>query len=112
MKIYHNTRCSKSRCALDILEQNGIKPEIIEYLKTAPSKKELIELLAMLGMKPLELIRKNETIYKEKYKGQDLTDDQWIEAMMEHPILIERPIVVKDGKAIIARPADKLLKFL
>lgn len=112
MKIYHNTRCSKSRCALDILEQKGIKPEIIEYLKNTPSKEELIELLAMLGMKLLELIRKNETIYKEKYKGQDLTDDQWIEAMLEHPILIERPIVVKDGKAIIARPAEKLLEFL
>ena len=112
MKIYHNTRCSKSRCALDILEQKGIKPEIIEYLKSTPSKEELIELLAMLGMKPLELIRKNETIYKEKYKGQDLTDDQWIEAMLEHPILIERPIVVKDGKAIIARPAEKILEFL
>ena len=112
MKIYHNTRCSKSRCALDILEQKGIKPEIIEYLKSTPSKEELIELLAMLGMKPLELIRKNETIYKEKYKGQDLTDDQWIEAMLEYPILIERPIVVKDGKAIIARPAEKILEFL
>jgi arsenate reductase len=63
-------------------------------------------------MKPIEVIRKNEAIYKEKYKGKELTDDQWIDAMVENPILIERPIIVKDGKAIIARPPEKVLEFL
>ncbi len=112
MKIYHNTRCNKSRCALDIIHEHHIEPEVVEYLKNSPTKDEIRELVSMLGMKPIEVIRKNEAIYKEKYKGKELTDDQWIDAMVENPILIERPIIVKDGKAIIARPPEKVLEFL
>lgn len=112
MEIYHNTRCSKSRCALDLIHNTGIEPEIIEYLKTPPTRENLVELIRMLGLKPLEVIRKNEAIFKEKFKNQTLTDDQWIDAMVAYPALIERPIVVKDGKAIIARPPQKVLEFL
>ena len=112
MKIYHNTHCSKSRCALDIIRKHGGNPEIVEYLKNPPTKAALTELIRMLDMKPFDLIRKNETIFKEKYKDKVLTDDQWIDAMAEHPILIERPVIIKDGKAIIARPAEKVLDFL
>ncbi|MCZ2102291.1 MAG: arsenate reductase (glutaredoxin) [Chitinophagales bacterium] len=112
MKIYHNTRCSKSRCTLDIIQDHHVAPEIVEYLKNPPSRSEIVELVRMLGMKPIDVIRKNESIYKEKFKGQNLTDDQWIDAMAEYPVLIERPIVVKDGKAIIARPAERVLEFL
>ncbi|HRO07613.1 MAG TPA: arsenate reductase (glutaredoxin) [Saprospiraceae bacterium] len=112
MEIYHNTRCSKSRCALDLIHNNGIEPKIIEYLKTPPTRENLVELIRMLRLKPLEVIRKNEAIFKEKFKNQTLTDDQWIDAMVAYPALIERPIVVKDGKAIIARPPEKVLEFL
>lgn len=112
MKIYHNTRCSKSRCALDILHEQHEEPEVVEYLKTPPTREEIADIVRMLDMKPLDVIRKNEAIFKEKYKGKDLSDDQWIDAMTEHPVLIERPIIVKDGKAIIARPPEKVLEFL
>ncbi len=112
MKIYHNTRCSKSRCTLDIIREQGGDPEIVEYLKNPPTKAEILALLVMLEIKPIDLIRTNEPIFKEKYKDKVLTDDQCIDAMVEYPILIERPIVVKGGKAIIARPPEKVLDFL
>lgn len=112
MKIYHNNRCGKSRSALDIIRDHQIEPEIVEYLKDTPSKEAIKTLVSMLGMNPADIIRKNETIYKEKYKGKVLTDDQWIDVMVENPILIERPIIIKDGKAIIARPPEKVLEFL
>ncbi len=111
-KIYHNNRCSKSRCTFDILEEQGEQFEVIEYLKNPPNMDEIKELLTMLGMKPLELIRKGEAIFKENYKGKNLSDQEWIAAMVAHPILIERPIVVKNGKAIIGRPPEGVLDIL
>ena len=111
-KIFHNPRCGKSRSTLKLLEEKGESVEIVEYLKTNPSKKELTEIIDMLGIAPLELIRKGESIFKEQYKGKDLTDEEWIDAMIENPILIERPIVVKDGKAAIGRPPEQVLDIL
>ena len=79
MKIYHNPRCSKSRQTLDLIKQNGVEPEVIEYLKDIPSKKEFKEVLAKLNKKPSEILRKGEAVYKEKFKGANFTDEEWIE---------------------------------
>ncbi len=112
MKIYHNARCSKSNKSCQLLSEKGIEYEIIEYLKTPLSKKDIKELLSKLGMPAKDLIRKGETIYKEKYRKKELSEDQWITAMIEHPILIQRPIVVKGNKAVIGRPIEKVVNFL
>jgi arsenate reductase len=112
MKIYHNPRCSKSRQALFLIQGKGENPKIIEYLKERISIEDLGLLLRMLKIKPIELIRKNEQIWKEKYNGKELTDDEIIIAMAENPKLIERPIVVKNGKAIIGRSREKVLNLL
>ena len=112
MKIYHNPRCSKSRQTLSLIQEKGENPKIIEYLKERISIEDLGLLLAMLKIKPIELIRKSEQIWKEKYNGKELTDDEISMAMVENPKLIERPIVVKNGKAIIGRPPEKVLNLL
>jgi len=112
MKIYHNPRCSKSRQALFLIQEKGENPKIIEYLKERISIEDLGLLLRMLKIKPIELIRKGEQIWKEKYNGKELTDDEIIMAMFENPKLIERPIVAKNGKAIIGRPPEKVLDLL
>lgn len=111
MKIYHNPQCSKSNCALDLITEKGIVPKVVNYLQETPKKEELIKLLDMLKMSPFEIVRKNELIFKEKYQGQDFTDEQWIDILLLHPILIERPIIVHNDKAIIARPAEKILEL-
>ncbi len=110
--IYHNPRCQKSRTALQELEDRGEEVQVIEYLKQTPSVKELKELCAKLQLKPIDLVRKSEPLYKEEYKNQELTDAQWLKILTEHPILIERPIVVKGSKALIAREPGVLTKFL
>jgi len=112
MKFYHNPRCRKSRETLKIVEDAGIQPEVIEYLKTPPSESELKDILKKLGMKPEELIRKGEEIYKQKFKGKSFSDDEWIRVMVENPILIERPIVVKDNKAALGRPPENVKELL
>src|SRR5690606_33327833 len=112
IKIYHNNMCSKSRAALNLLKVNNEEIEVQEYLKVVPTKSELKEILKMLQMKPLELIRKNETLFKENYKDKNLSDEEWIDIMLENPVLIERPIVVKDGKAAIGRPIEKIIELL
>ena len=111
-RIFHNPRCRKSRETLELLEEKKEMVTIIEYLKTPPSKDELKEILEMLDMKPEQLLRKGEAIYKEEFKGKELSDDQWMDAMIAHPKLIERPIVVKDGKAVIGRPPESVLQIL
>jgi arsenate reductase len=110
--IYHNPRCQKSRTALQELEERGEDIQVIEYLKDTPSVKELKELCAKLGIKPFDLIRKSEPLFKDKYKDEELSDAQWFKILAEHPILMERPIVVKGSKALIAREAGVLTKFL
>lgn len=112
MKIYHNNRCSKSRQGLTLLETSGQDFEIVKYLENPPSEKELKEILKMLSFKPIELVRKNEQIWKDNYKGKELSDAQIIKAMSEHPKLIERPIVVKDGKAVLGRPPENIKDLL
>ena len=113
VKIFHNPRCSKSRQTMQLLESNGVTPEIVDYLKQPPGYDELAETLALLGLEPRELIRTHEKPYKEnRLDDQDLSREQLIQAMIEHPILIERPIVIHDGKAVIGRPPEKVLDIL
>jgi arsenate reductase len=111
-KIYHNPRCTKSRQTLVLIQEKGEKPEIIEYLSQVPTKAELKNIIAMLGIRPEELIRKGEDDFKSYFKGKNLTDDQWIQAMVDYPKLIERPIVIKNGKAAIGRPPENVLNIL
>lgn len=111
-QIYHNPRCGKSRNTLAILNEKGVNVEIVEYLKEPPSKKELKNVITKLGIKPIELIRKGEEVFKSNYKDKNLSDDEWIGVMVENPILIERPIVIKGDKAIIGRPPEKVLELL
>ena len=110
--IYHNPRCGKSRAALAILQEHGIEPVVVEYLKTPPTKDELRAILKKLGMKPEQLVRKGEDAFKEKYAGKDLSDDQWLAALAKDPILIERPIVVKGSRAVVGRPPEKVGELL
>ena len=112
LTIYHNTRCSKSRQTLDLLHQSGQEVEVIEYLKTPPTAAQLNKLLHKLDMKPEQLLRKGEALYKENYKGKTLTDEEWIQVMAAHPVLIERPIVVKEDKAVLGRPPENVLGLL
>ena len=112
LTIFHNNKCSKSRDAMCILDEIKVKANVREYLINPPDEDEIRVLLDQLGMEAHELVRKSETLYKEKFEGKKMTDEQWVKAMAKHPILIERPIVVKGNKAIIARPAEKLRAFL
>ena len=110
--IYHNPRCSKSRDSLNLLKEKNLDFEIVEYLKTPLNAAEIQTLLTQLGIKAEQLIRKSETIYKEHYKGKELNENEWIEAMVKHPKLIERPIVVYKNKAVIGRPLEKVEELL
>lgn len=113
VKIYHNPRCQKSRQTLQILKDQGIEPVIIEYLKTPPSAEELDGLLQGLGIEPRELMRKNEVEYQEHGLADESLDRQTlINTMIKYPKLIERPIVVTNGKAIIGRPPEAVLSIL
>ncbi|HSD06783.1 arsenate reductase family protein [Flavobacterium sp.] len=112
IQIYHNQRCGKSRNCLLVLQESNKEFEIINYLNTPPTAAELILLLKKLNFTPIELVRKKESIWIENYKGKTLTDDQIIQAMVENPILIERPIVVKGDQAIIGRDLDLVIPFI
>ncbi|KGO09916.1 arsenate reductase (glutaredoxin) [Elizabethkingia bruuniana] len=111
MKIYYNPQCSKSNCALELIKQNGIIPQVVDYLNNTPSKVELIKLLSMLNLRPFEIVRKNEVIFQDNYFEKTFTDEQWLDILLLHPELIERPIVVYKDKAIIARPIERLLEL-
>lgn len=111
--IYHNARCSKSRATLALLTEHGVTPEVIDYLVTPPSATELGGLLDMLGMQPRDLIRREETDYRDLgLEDPGLTHDQLIDAMVAHPRLIQRPIVVANGRAAIGRPPEHVLTIL
>jgi len=111
--IYHNPRCSKSRQTLELLKERQIEPHIVKYLETPPSETALRDILNKLGMKPRELMRKGEKEYKELgLNDESLTDEQLIQAMVAHPRLIERPIVIKDDKAALGRPPEQVLDIL
>ncbi len=113
VEIFHNPRCSKSRQTLQLLQEQGVEPEVVEYLKTPPDKATLKRILKMLGLGPRELIRTKEKEYKEQgLDDPDLSQEQLIDAMIATPKLIERPIVIKNGKAAIGRPPEKVLEIL
>ena len=112
IKIYHNNRCSKSRYGVELLEKSGKEYEIIKYLENTPSADELKNIITLLGILPIELVRKNETIWKDNYKGKDLTEEDIINAMIENPKLIERPIVINGTKAVIGRPTEAILEII
>ncbi len=113
VEIYHNPRCSKSRQTMQLLEDNGVKTEVIEYLKTPPDHQTLEQILQMLEMEPRELMRKKEAEYKENsLDNPDLSRAQLIDAMIAHPKLIERPIVITNGKAALGRPPERVLEII
>ncbi|PHQ56641.1 MAG: arsenate reductase (glutaredoxin) [Lutibacter sp.] len=112
MKIYHNPRCSKSRQGLAILEASKFNFETLNYLKTPLLKEELTEIIKLLGISPLDLVRKNEVIWKENYKDKNLSDAEIIAVMIQNPKLIERPIVINNGKAVIGRPPEIIKSIL
>ncbi|HCY46281.1 MAG TPA: arsenate reductase (glutaredoxin) [Flavobacteriales bacterium] len=110
--IYHNPRCSKSRETLALIRENGVEPEIREYLKEIPSKDELKLVLAKLDLNIKDILRKGEKVYKDKFKGMNFTDEEWITIVLENPKLIERPIVIKGNKAVLGRPPENVLELL
>ena len=111
--IYHNPRCSKSRATLELLREQGIEPTIVEYLKTPPSQAELAGLLGLLGMQPRDLMRRKEAEYREQnLDNPDLKQKDLVRAMHDTPKLIERPIVVANGKAALGRPPEQVLDIL
>lgn len=107
--IYHNPRCSKSRKTLALLQENGIEPTVVEYLKNTPDVATLRALIQKLRMKPEQIVRKGEDTFKKHYAGKTLNDDQWLEALVKYPILMERPIVVKGDRAVLGRPPENVL---
>lgn len=108
MRIYHNPRCMKSRETLQLIEENGIHPEVIKYLDDPLNPEQIKTLIEMLGIQPIELVRTKESVWKEEYAGKELDDDEIILAMAENPKLIERPIVVKGNKAVLGRPPENV----
>jgi len=112
VSIWHNPRCSKSRNAVALLEEQGIEAEVVKYLDTPPSKEVLVEMLKMLGITARELMRTKEDIYKELKLKDEKDEDKLIEAMVANPKLIERPIVIKGGKAAIGRPIENIIALI
>ena len=112
IKVYHNNRCGKSREAIKIVEASGKEFEIIKYLENPPTFDELELLLKKLNYQPLDLVRQKESIWTERFKGKKLSNEEIIKALVENPILIERPIIILKDKAIVARPPEKLNDFI
>ena len=112
IQIWHNPRCSKSRNALNLLEEKGIKSNVVKYLEDTPNKKELKEVLKKLGINAKALLRTGENIYKELNLKDENDEEKIIDAMLLHPKLIERPIIIKGDKAVIARPIENLEELL
>jgi arsenate reductase len=108
IKIYHNSRCKKSRAGLAYLKEKGVDFEIIEYLKNPIGEDELKDVLVKLNKKPQEMIRTQEEVYRKQFKGKSFTDDEWVKIMVENPKLIQRPIIVKEYKAVWADPPENL----
>lgn len=111
--IYHNPRCSKSRQALSLLEEAGVNAQVVKYLETPPLAEELDELLTKLGLEPLDVMRTKDDLFKELgLVGRSLTREEGIRLLAEHPALLERPIVVKGDKAVVARPPERVSELL
>lgn len=112
IKIYHNNRCGKSREALQILEAAGQPFTVVKYLEDVPTKEELNHIIELLDIMPIDLIRKNESIWKDNYRDENLSDEAIVDVMVKHPKLIERPIVVNGDKAVIGRPPQLVLDII
>jgi len=113
VKIYHNPQCSKSRQALELLQQHKIQPKIFEYLKTPPNKQELQHIVNLLQVPVAEIVRESEDVYNEIIANNDLSDDELLDAIVKYPKLLQRPIiVVDDKKAVVARPPSNVLKII
>jgi arsenate reductase len=112
IKIYHNPRCTKSRQGLEVLEKSGEQFEVIKYLENIPTKDELRKVLGYLNISAENLVRKNEAIWKENYRGKNLSEEEILDAMIQYPKLIERPIVLRDNRAVIGRPTEKIYDLL
>lgn len=110
--IYHNGACSKSKGALEVLHERGIPHTVRWYLVEPLNKAELAHLLKKLQMQPSELVRKSEPLYKEDYEGKHITEDEWLDILVNNPLLIERPIVEQGDKAVIARPAERMFEII
>lgn len=110
--IYHNNHCSKSRQGLQLLEDSGKDISVVKYLDNPPTANELKDIITLLGIAPIDLVRKNEAIWKSDYKGKTMDDTAIIDAMTAHPKLIERPIVIHGKKAVIGRPPERILDIL
>ncbi|HRN94061.1 MAG: arsenate reductase (glutaredoxin) [Chitinophagales bacterium] len=106
--VYHNPRCSKSREAVAFLQEQNAEIEIVEYLKDSPTESEIKALLQKLNIPAIDLVRKGEELFKTNYKDKTLSEKEWIKILAENPILIERPVIVKGNKAVIARPTEKI----
>lgn len=112
IQILHNSRCSKSREALQYLEDQKIGFDLINIIQNPLSKEEATSVLQKLGIKAEDLVRKSDALFKEKYAGQELDEDGWINVLVNNPTLIQRPIVIKDNKAVIGRPLENVVNFL
>lgn len=112
VQIIHKPACSTSRGALQILEENGVEHEVLLYLTKKLTVKKIESIIRKLGVHPTDLIRKKETLYQEQFADKNLTEAEWIQVLADNPSLIERPILIKGNKAIIARPLDKIYAFL
>jgi arsenate reductase (glutaredoxin) len=110
--VYHNPRCGKSRAALEILAKHGVEPVVVEYLKNPPTKDDLRAILKKLGMTAGQIVRRGEEIYRQKFSGKAMSDEQWLDALVQYPVLIERPIVIKDDRGLIGRPPEKVSELL
>ena len=112
IRIYHNPRCRKSRETLEIIRNQGYEPEIIEYLKDPPTVSELKNLLDKMNMKPAEIIRKGEDLFRSNFKGKKMSDEEWLNVLVKNPKLIERPIVVSGDRVVLGRPPEKVREIL
>ncbi|NOZ45773.1 MAG: arsenate reductase (glutaredoxin) [Chlorobi bacterium] len=112
LTIYHNTRCKKSRAGLEYIQKKGLDYKIVEYLKFPLTKDELKNIIQKLNVKPFNLIRTQEAIYKSDFKGKEFTDDEWVDILIQHPKLLQRPIVVNNNKAVLGQPAEEIEKIL
>lgn len=112
IEILHNPRCSKSRAALDFLKESGLDVKEIRYLENPLDKEQLRELLKKLNISAYDLVRKNEEVYKDEFKDKDLSDEEWIDAMVKYPKLIERPIVINGNRAVVGRPLEKVEEII
>lgn len=110
--IYHNPRCSKSREALSIIKSRGIEPTVIRYLKESIPVEELEEILEKLGLEPEELVRKNESIYRDNFQRKEFTRDEWVRILHNYPRLMQRPIVVNGSQAVVGRSPEKVNELL